>query len=221
MDFSLSGHSVGPTSEGKPKSIVLFLHGLGSNGDDLIALAPYFANVLPDTVFVSPNAPEHCDMAPAGYEGSYQWFSLQDRDPDTMLRLVKEASPKLEVFIDEILDYYQLPASKLVLVGFSQGTMMSLYTGLNYKEQLAGIVGFSGALINEDHALQANKQTPVLLVHGEEDDVVPYDAMAMAQFRMKEQGYINLETLSCPGLAHSIDEAGLKAAVDHVASCLK
>ena len=220
MEFSLSGHAVGPVSNGKAKSIVLFLHGLGSNGDDLIALAPYFAKELPDTIFISPNAPEICDMAPPGYENSFQWFSLQDRDPHVMETLVKEASPKLDGFIDEILDHYKVSADKLVLVGFSQGTMMSLFTGLNREKPLAGIIGFSGALMNSATDLSKNKETPILLVHGEQDDVVPYDAMAVSQHRLKEAG-CNVETLSRPDLAHSIDEVGLKTAVDHAVEYLK
>lgn len=219
MEFSLSGHAVGPVSTGDVKSIVVFLHGLGSNGDDLIALAPYFANELPDTVFISPNAPEVCDMAPPGYGNSFQWFSLQDRDPDVMHRLAREASPKLDAFIKEVLQHYKLPASKLVLVGFSQGTMMSLYTGLTRQEPVAGIIGFSGALINGPDEL-SNKETPILLVHGEQDDVVPFDAMAMAQHRLKEASY-NVETLSRPDLAHSIDEVGLKTAVEHAVEYLR
>ena len=139
----LSGPSRPPASGGKPRRLVILLHGLGADGNDLIGLAPYWARLLPDAEFVSPNAPFPCDMAPYGY----QWFSSQDRSPEAVLGGVRAAAPILDAFIDEALEQRGLGSGELALVGFSQGTMMSLFVGLRRAEPVAGIVGFSGRLL--------------------------------------------------------------------------
>ena len=121
----------------KPESMVILLHGLGSNGQDLIDLAPYWADALPNTIFLSPDAPFPCDMAPYGF----QWFSLQSRAPQDMLGGAKAATSTLQDYIKEMLTKYELPPSKLALVGFSQGTMMSLYVAPRLEERIAGVLG--------------------------------------------------------------------------------
>src|SRR5215469_10624101 len=126
MNLTLSGPSHPPHSGGKPKRLVILLHGLGADGNDLIGLAPYWAPQLPTAEFLSPNAPFPCDMAPYGY----QWFSVQDRSPPAVLAGVRAAAPFLDSFIDEALNARGLDDGDLALVGFSQGTMMSLYVGL-------------------------------------------------------------------------------------------
>jgi phospholipase/carboxylesterase len=161
-------YEVGPQSGGKPKSLVLLLHGLGSNGQDLISLAPYWANLLPDTVFVSPDAPFPCDMVPPGYPNSYQWFSLQSRDPQDMLAGAKTAEPLLRDFIKNQMQRFNIKEENTVLVGFSQGTMMSLYTAPRYEKRLAGVLGYSGALLGGGDLGQAGMhKIPVELIHGE------------------------------------------------------
>ena len=139
----LSGPSRPPASGGKPRRLVILLHGLGADGNDLIGLAPYWARLLPEAEFLSPNAPFPCDMAPYGY----QWFSSQDRSPEAVLGGVRAAAPILDAFIDEALEERGLGSRELALVGFSQGTMMSLFVGLRRAEPVAGIVGFSGRLL--------------------------------------------------------------------------
>ncbi len=143
---SLSGPVRKPASGSKPRQLVVLLHGVGADGHDLIGLAPYWAPALPDAEFVSPDAPFPCDMAPYGR----QWFSLQDRTPNAILGGVRAAAPILDAFLDEALAARGLDASQLALVGFSQGTMMSLYVGPRRAEALAGIIGYSGALIGAD-----------------------------------------------------------------------
>lgn len=138
-----SGPSRPPASGGKPRRLVILLHGLGADGNDLIGLASYWARLLPDAEFVSPNAPFPCDTAPFGY----QWFSSQDRSPEAVLGGVRAAAPILDAFIDEALENRGLGSRELALVGFSQGTMMSLFVGLRRAEPVAGIVGFSGRLL--------------------------------------------------------------------------
>ncbi|HEY1259355.1 MAG TPA: alpha/beta fold hydrolase [Stellaceae bacterium] len=202
----LSGPSRPPAAGGKPRRLVILLHGLGADGNDLIGLAPYWARQLPDAEFVSPNAPFPCDMAPYGY----QWFSAQDRSPAAVLAGVRAAAPMLDGFIDEALAERDLGAADLALVGFSQGTMMSLFVGLRRRERLAGIVGFSGRLLAPELlADELSSRPPILLVHGTEDPLVPYRSLNAAQTALEAAG-VPVETLSCPGIGHSIDEAGLR-----------
>ncbi len=205
-----------PASGGAPKQLVLLLHGLGADGRDLLDLAPQFAESLPDAVFVSPDAPFPCDMAPMGY----QWFSLQDWSVESMTRGVKTAAPILKKFIDEQLKKYALPASKLALVGFSQGTMMSLYVGPRYPERIAGIMGYSGALIGADDP--ENKivhRVPVCLIHGEADTIVPVSARKLAQEALEGMGFA-VSGFTVPALPHGIDHKGIKAGSDFLKNIL-
>lgn len=206
--FDLDGPRFGPAAGGPPEQLVILLHGLGADGQDLIGLAPHLAQILPHAAFVSPNAPYPCDMAPNGF----QWFSVQDRTPETVLAGVRAAVPALDAFIDRELAAAGLAEDQLVLVGFSQGTMMSLFVGPRRKKQLAGIIGFSGRLIAPD-LLQEEIQTkpPVLLAHGELDEMVPFESMAQAEAGLSAAG-IAVETQACPGIGHGIDPDGLTRA---------
>src|SRR3954468_19286851 len=126
MLMALSGPSRPPVSGGKPKQLVILLHGLGADGDDLIGLQQYWARILPEAEFLAPNAPFPCDMAPYGY----QWFSVQDRSPEAILAGVRAAAPPLEAYLDAALKARGLADKDMALIGFSQGTMMSLHVGL-------------------------------------------------------------------------------------------
>jgi phospholipase/carboxylesterase len=202
----LSGPSRPPASGGKPRRLVILLHGLGADGNDLIGLAPYWARLLPDAEFLSPNAPFPCDMAPYGY----QWFSSQDRSPDAVLGGVRAAAPVLDAFIEEALEQRGLGGGELALVGFSQGTMMSLFVGLRRAEPVAGIVGFSGRLLAPELlASELRSRPPILLVHGTEDPLVPYSSLAAAETTLKAAG-VPVETVTSVGIGHSIDDQGLR-----------
>src|SRR5438552_6741618 len=159
----LSGPSRPPASGGKPRRLVILLHGLGADGNDLIGLAPYWATLLPTAEFLAPNAPFPCDMAPPGY----QWYSWQQREPAAALAGVRAAAPILDAFIDEALAQRGLDESDLALVGFSQGTVMSLYVGFRRAKPIAGIVGFSGRLLAPELLeSELRSRPPTLLVHG-------------------------------------------------------
>ena len=208
MTPDLSGPSRPPASGGKPSRLVILLHGLGADGNDLIGLAPYWAPLLPEAEFLSPNAPFPCDMSPSGY----QWFSPQDRSPAAVLAGVRAAAPILDAFIDNALAARGLGDDDLALVGFSQGTMMSLFVGLRRAQPVAGIVGFSGRLLAPELLADELRSRPrILLVHGTEDPLVPYASLAAAETTLTAAG-VPVETLTCPGIGHSIDEAGLQRA---------
>jgi phospholipase/carboxylesterase len=202
--FALDGPRVPPRS-GKARSLVVFLHGLGADGNDLISLAPMFAQDLPDAAFVSPHAPFPCDMAPYGR----QWFSLQDRSGGLLAAGAAAAAPVLNAFLDAELDRLGLSDAELALVGFSQGTMMALHVAPRRAKPCAAVVGYSGMLIGPDAMIGVTARPPVLLVHGNADQIVPFEAMQIAFNTLKKNGFI-VESLPCPGLAHGIDEAGIE-----------
>jgi len=202
----LSGPSRPPASGGKARWLVILLHGLGADGNDLIGLAPYWARLLPGAEFLSPNAPFPCDMAPYGY----QWFSSQDRSPEAVLGGVRAVAPILDAFIDEALQERGLGSSELALVGFSQGTMMSLFVGLRRAAPVAGIVGFSGRLLAPELLdSELRSRPPILLVHGTDDPLVPYSSLAAAETALRAAG-VPVETVSSVGIGHSIDNQGLQ-----------
>ena len=203
---ALTGPSRPPASGGKPSSLVILFHGLGADGNDLIGLAPYWARLLPTAEFLSPNAPFPCDMAPYGY----QWYSSQDRTPEAALAGVRAGAPILDAFIDETLAKRGLDDSDLAFVGFSQGTVMSLYVGLRRNKPVAGIVGFSGRLLAPELlANELRSRPPTLLVHGTDDPLIPYTALAEAETALKGVG-VPVETVTSVGIGHSIDEEGLR-----------
>ena len=203
----------GPRVEAKSgttKSLVIVSHGYGSNGDDLIQLASQWAPAFPDTVFVAPNAPEPCPIAPDGF----QWFPLTHnpgglRSPDEYWNGVVHSEQVLHDFVDRELERYNLDESNCVLVGFSQGTMMSFHVGLHREKQLAGIIGYSGVLAGSSHIKDSIKtKPPVLIVHGEDDPVVPSEALFLSRNAMRTVD-MDPEWTMIAGLGHSIDELGL------------
>ena len=206
----LSGPELPPASGGKPKQLVIFLHGLGSNGDDLLQLAEdRFSDILPDAHFISPNAPIELPPMPTffGFMKGYQWFDWIPDDKEEMLRQAKKSSVILDSFIDEQLERFNLEPKNLVLIGFSQGTVMSLLTGLNREKKIGGIIGYSGALLNREEF----KSSPdICLIHGTMDDVVPFTAMENAKEALQNSG-VRVETHAIEGLAHGINEEAIEA----------
>ncbi len=194
---------------GDARELVILLHGLGADGNDLIGLAPNFAHVLPEAAFISPHAPFPCDMSPFGR----QWFSLQSREPTAILEAVRAAAEHLNAFIDKELGAHGLSDDRLVLIGFSQGTMMALHVAPRRAQACAALIGFSGMLVGPELlASEIKSRPPVLLVHGEADEVVGFGAMAAARENLTANG-VAVSALARPGLGHGIDQAGIGAAM--------
>ncbi len=194
-----------PEGGQKISRAVIILHGLGDNAEGIMGLGEVMRPALPETIFLAPNAPFPCEFSPFGY----QWFSSSDWTPPVILAGVKEAVPHLNGYIDHVLKTYDLTPDKVALLGFSQGTMMALYVAPRREKQLAGVAGYSGALIGGETLFDERKSAPpVFLAHGTHDDVVPFAAMDMARLGLQHAN-INVESLACQGLGHSIDDEGL------------
>jgi len=207
-NLSLQGPIRQPASGGKAKQLIIFLHGWGADGPNLIDLADMFAATLPDAQFIAPNAPQVCEVNPYGY----QWFSLMDRQPQHMLAGVRGAADILNHFIDEQLKALVLDNSKLALVGFSQGTMVGLHVALRRTPAIAALVGFSGALIGaETLAKEITARPPVCLIHGQADDVVPFASLKHAADALTSHG-VPVTAHPRPFLGHSIDMEGMAIA---------
>jgi phospholipase/carboxylesterase len=203
----LKAYTHSPKSGATPRSMVIVLHGYGTNGADLIDLARYWEGALPDTIFVSPDAPFPCEGAPFGF----QWFSLRSFDPDAMVHGMAEAVPILNQFIDKMLEHYDLKEENLALAGFSQGTMMALYTGPRRGARIAGVLGYSGRLLGEESLNSPNvHKIPVHLIHGDEDEVLSVRYYHMAREALEHSGFPVTGGVT-RGLTHSIDSAGIES----------
>jgi phospholipase/carboxylesterase len=206
----LDGPRLEPRS-GPPKQLVVFLHGYGADGNDLIDIGRAWQNLLPNAAFVSPHAPRPCGQAPVGRE----WFPLTFRDPGERWLGVNQAAPILNTFLDTELARRKLPPSALALVGFSQGTMMALHVGLRCAVPPKAIVGYSGMLVTPEDvdpnqfAAEIRSRPPVLLAHGDQDQLIPVQALLQAA-----QGLAALEVPVqwhiSPGIGHGIDQEGLR-----------
>jgi len=206
----LDGPRLSPKS-GTTRQLVVFLHGYGADGGDLIELAHHWRDGLPDAAFVAPHAPDSCEGAPMGR----QWFPLTMRDPAELWRGVTAAGPALEAFLDAELARHRLAPTDLALVGFSQGTMMALHVGLRREARLAGIVGYSGLVVLESgrgpESLkeQARAMPPVLLTHGDRDEVLPVEMFHFTREALAAAG-IPCQWHLTAGLSHGIDAETLR-----------
>ncbi len=203
--IGLTGLRWGPASKGTARQLVVLCHGVGADGHDLIDLAPAWAHALPDAVFVAPDAPFPYEGAPHGR----QWFSLADRTPAMLLAGARAAAPALLAYIDAELSRLDLPTDAVAIMGFSQGAMMALHAGLRRPVPPRGILAYSGALLDTPELeRECVGHPPVLLVHGEVDNVVPFERAVASEAALRRLG-LPLQTLWCPGVEHAIDEAGL------------
>lgn len=202
----ITGPRVEPRSGQPPARIIILVHGFGADGNDLIGLAAPWAESMPDVVFVAPNGPEPCGMSPVGR----QWFPLTDMNADARREGVRQAAPVLNKFIDQELARYELMDPDLALVGFSQGTMMSLHVGLRRPAAPAAIIGYSGMLTGTGHlADEVTVKPPVLLVHGEHDDVIPVSALGHAAEALQGVG-IEVRTHISERTGHGVAPDGME-----------
>ena len=212
MTRALKSERRGPASGGKAKTAVVFLHGYGADGSDLLGLADPLGPHLPDTVFFAPDAPENCTANPFGF----QWFPipwLDGSSEEQALAGLAAAAEDLNAFLDRILQEEGLGPEQLALVGFSQGTMISLHVALRRAEAVAGVVGFSGRLMVPER-LEAEKlaSPPVLLIHGDQDEVVPLASLPQAADALVAAG-IETYTHVSKGTGHGIAHDGLSLAL--------
>ena len=212
----LRGPERGPASGGRARAAIVLLHGLGADGEDLIGLADSWAGALPECRFLSPHAPERCDMAPMGR----QWFSIRDRSEAALRAGVERAAPALDAFIDGALDADGLCDGRLVLVGFSQGTMMALHVALRRRRAPAGVLGYSGRLIGAGRlADEAVAHPPVMLIHGDADDMVPIAALHEAVAALGAAG-VPAQWHVSSGVGHGIAPDGLAIGARFLRDCL-
>lgn len=200
-----------PPLSGRAKSLVVFLHGYGADGADLLGLANSLGPHLPDTVFVAPDAPEPCAGNPYGF----QWFPVPWLDGSTEAQAASglvAASVDLNAFLDARLVDEGLEAGAMALVGFSQGSMMSLHVAPRRPAALAGVVAFSGRLLVPERLAQdAVVKPPILLIHGDQDQMVPFEDMGLAGDTLIRAGF---ETYGhvMTGTGHGISPDGLSVA---------
>ena len=209
----LEGSHIAPRS-GKAKQMVIFLHGYGANGDDLLNIGVEWAGELPDAVFIAPNAPDVCEASPMGY----QWFSIREIDGKAFERdkMVEHVAPVLSAYIDEQLQKWGVPESRLAVVGFSQGAMMAMYTMPRRKTACAGVIGYSGILLDAAGlSAPGVGKMPVLAIHGDADGVVPPKYLAAVQSGFEAAGF-DVETIMRPRLGHGIDQFGLVRGVEFI-----
>ena len=221
MAAELTGPRLAPKN-GPARQLVVFLHGYGADGNDLIEIGRAWQVFLPQAAFVSPHAPRPCGQMPSMRE----WFALTFRNPTERWDGVNRAAPGLDAFLDAELARHSLAPSALALVGFSQGTMMALHVGLRRATPPAGIVGYSGMLVLEGdtdvegYKAQVRARPPVLLAHGDQDDLIPVDALfhsaqALAALEVPVEWHI------AAGLGHGIDDEGLRHGGEFLARRLK
>ena len=193
-----------PAASGKADALVVFLHGYGADGNDLMGLAEPLAELLPDAAFAAPNAPHACPGA------RFQWFAIAELNPEVMHKGVVAAAPDLAAYLEAELQRLALPASRLALVGFSQGTMLALHLGLGPLKP-AAIVGFSGVLTGEPPP--SADFPPVFLSHGGADPLIPPEALFLTAGALGAAG-VRVQWHLSPGIGHGIDETGLSGAAN-------
>jgi phospholipase/carboxylesterase len=210
-----------PPKSGSARQLVVFLHGYGSNGADLISIGRGWADELPDAAFVSPNAPEPCESWAAGF----QWFPIRAADGAVTKALdrietIQKPASALNAFIDEQLERWGVDDGRLAVAGFSQGAMMAMYAMPRRKQPCAAVIGYSGMLIDAEGLKAPGIVKPsVLAVHGDADDVVSPSSLKAVQTGFSAAGF-DVETILRPGLGHGIDPFGLVRGIEFIKKSL-
>ena len=212
MTFCLNSIIIKPESGIEIKNAVILLHGYGGDGKDISMLSLNWKRHMPNTVFICPNGHEVCLINPSGF----QWFDLTKDDPDYILEQSIKAENKIQKFINEIKQEFNLTNDKICLAGFSQGCMLSLNVGLISEEKFACIVGFSGKIIDQNNLKGRIKNfSDVLLIHGDADQVVPSIYLLEAKDFLIRNG-INVQTLLIKNCDHNIPMEASSTALNYI-----
>jgi phospholipase/carboxylesterase len=213
-DHSVLIHQNGNTTP--PQQLIVLLHGWGADGSDLIDLAPHLVARFPHAVICAPDGPEPCTANPMGR----QWFDL-GVDATQIDEGPASAMPGLQKLLMALMEQFNIPVARTAIAGFSQGGMMALYSGVRMAAAPGAIISIAGALLAPNQMAQAiTAKPPVLLVHGKDDQVVPFQAMDLAKTVLEANG-IAVETLACAGVGHGISEEGLKRMISFMADQLE
>jgi phospholipase/carboxylesterase len=221
MTTTLDGPRLEPRAGGAVRQLVVFLHGYGADGNDLIDIGRAWQPLMPNAAFMSPHAPTPCGQAPMGRE----WFPLTFRDMNERWLGCNATGPMVDRFLDAELARHNLPPSALALVGFSQGTMMALHVGLRRAVAPIAIIGYSGMLVDKPGAdletlmPEIKSRPPVLLVHGDSDDLIPPQALFASTHALSALG-VPVEWHLSAGIGHGIDQEGLRHGGEFLARCM-
>ena len=196
--------SILPLSKNKPRQVIILCHGYGGDGKDISTLAINWQRFLPDAIFLCPDAPEVCTVNPQGY----QWFDLTTDEEKIILEKSLVAEEKLNIFLDQVFDNFQLAPSNLALVGFSQGCMMAIQVGLKRKERINCLIGYSGKVINQKHLSDNIKSKPkIFLMHGANDTIVSPTYLLEAKEYLNKHG-LKIKTKLFKNCDHKIPVEG-------------
>lgn len=194
------------------KNAVIFLHGYGANSNDLIGIANLWIESLPNTIFLSPNAPFECDFSP----NAYQWFELTSISPDSIGDGLKKAGPYLNDYIDHVSKTFKVEEKNIFFVGFSQGTMMALYHLCKRENRCAGLLGYSGLLFeNENFKSEIKSKFPIKLYHGKKDELINYQNSIEASKKLKKFGF-DIDYSLSDDLGHGIDDKGIQLGLNFI-----
>jgi phospholipase/carboxylesterase len=212
MTFCLESTIIKPEKNNDIKNVVVLFHGYGGDGKDISMLTLNWKRHMPNTIFICPNGHEICPINPSGY----QWFDLTKDDPKYILNETLKAEKKINKFLDEVKEEYKIENEKICLSGFSQGCMMSINVGLTAENSFGSIVGFSGKIINaEDLKMRKKNNTNVLLIHGDQDDIVsPTYLLEAKDFLLREK--VNVETHLIKNCAHHIPIEASSIALNYI-----
>ena len=204
-NYNLEATSISPLSKNKPQQVIVLCHGYGGDGKDISTLAINWQRFLPETIFLCPNAPEICSVNSLGY----QWFDLSSDKEEIILEKSLAAEAKLNTFIDQILNNFQLEPNNLALVGFSQGCMMSIQIALKKKKQISCLIGYSGKVINQKHLSDNIHSKPkIFLMHGANDTLVPPTHLLEAKEYLVKHG-LKIKTKMFKDCEHRIPVEGV------------
>ena len=204
-NYNLEAISISPFSKNKPQQVIVLCHGYGGDGKDISTLAINWQRFLPEAIFLCPNAPEICAVNPQGY----QWFDLSSDKEELILEKSLIVEEKLNTFIDQILNNFQLEPNNLALVGFSQGCMMSIQIALKKKKQISCLIGYSGKVINQKHLSDNIHSKPkIFLMHGANDTLVPPTHLLEAKEYLVKHG-LKIKTKMFKDCEHKIPVEGV------------